>query len=175
SFTAMTPNRLDCLALALLLFSTSEVFCSAAQQFVFAAPDVAVFCGGEDVVEMQRNGYLETLLTLNCTEKNVRFRNLGWEGDTVYEQPRELNFGSWSNQFRRVGATVIFVQFGQSESLQGMDAVPRFTEAYLKLLDEFSMQTKRLVLLSPTPWESGPALLPDLSARNNALKRYVNA
>src|SRR5262245_16393272 len=68
--------------------------------------DVMVFCGGEDIVAMQQNGYLETLLTLNWAYKEVRFRNLGWEGDTVYDQPRQLNFGSWSNQFQRTGATV---------------------------------------------------------------------
>src|SRR6185436_8082812 len=41
--------------------------------------DVIVFCGGEDVVAGQRNGYLETLLTLSASNKTVRFRNMGWE------------------------------------------------------------------------------------------------
>lgn len=141
----------------------------------FARNDVVVFCGGEDVVEMQRNGYLETLLTLNGSEKGVRFRNLGWEGDTVYEQPRQLNFPSWSNQFQRVGATVIFVQFGQNESLKGRDALPQFVRAYHKLLDEFSARTNRIVLLSPTLFEERPALASDVAARNQDLALYVEA
>src|SRR5688572_11876746 len=76
--------------------------------------DVIVFSGGEDVVAGLEHAYLETLLTLNFPEKRVRFRDLGWEGDTVYDQHRDLNFGTWSNQLHRVGATVVFAQFGQS-------------------------------------------------------------
>jgi lysophospholipase L1-like esterase len=137
--------------------------------------DVIVFCGGEDVVAMQHNGYLETLLTLNWADKEVRFRNLGWEGDTVYEQPRQLNFGSWSNQFQRAGATVIFMQFGQSESLKGQSALPEFVQACHKLLDEFAARTQRIVLLSPTPFYHGAGLPSDWPARNDELNRYVDA
>jgi lysophospholipase L1-like esterase len=137
--------------------------------------DVIVFCGGEDVVAMQHNGCLETLLTLNWADKEVRFRNLGWEGDTVYEQPRQLNFGSWSNQFQRAGATVIFMQFGQSESLKGQSALPEFVQACHRLLDEFSARTSRIVLLSPTPFDRGSGLPSDWSARNDELNRYADA
>src|SRR5262245_15260090 len=137
--------------------------------------DVMVFCGGEDVVAMQHNGYLETLLTLNWADKEVRFRNLGWEGDTVYEQPRQLNFGSWSNQFQRAGTTVIFIQFGQSESLKGQSALPEFVQACRKLLDEFAARTSQIVLLSPTPFDRGSGLPSDWSARNDELKYYVDA
>jgi GDSL-like lipase/acylhydrolase family protein len=148
---------------------------SRGDRFIVERGDVIAFCGGEDVVAMQRNGYLETLLTLNWADQAVRFRNLGWEGDTVYEQPRQLNFGSWSNQFQRAGATVIVMQFGQSESLQGQTALPGFIPACNKLLDEFSTHTPRIVLLSPTPFEGNAVTPLDWRARNEALKQYVDA
>src|SRR5689334_4900932 len=54
--------------------------------------DVIAFVGGEDVVAMHQHGYVELLLARETAAKNLRFRNLGWEGDTVFEQRRELNF-----------------------------------------------------------------------------------
>jgi len=137
--------------------------------------DVVVFAGGEDVVESQRNGYLEMLLLLNFPAAEVRYRNMGWEGDTVYEQRRDLNFGSWSNQLQRVGATIVFAQFGQSESLQGREKLPQFVAAYERLLDTLAAKTRRVVLLSPTPFEKMEPPLRDDPVRTEDLKLYVEA
>ncbi len=144
-------------------------------RFIVENGDVIVFSGGEDVVASMENAYLEMLFTLNFAEKRVRFRDLSWEGDTVYDQPRELNFGAWSNQLQRVKATVVFAQFGQNESLQGRERLPQFIEAYEKLLDEFSRHSRRIILLSPTPFEKTQSLVPDLSGRNDDLQLYVEA
>lgn len=144
-------------------------------KIAFKQADVVVFCGGEDMVALQENPYLEMLLTLNFPEKRVHFRNLGWEGDTVYEQRRDLNFGSWSDQLQRARASFLFIQFGQSESLQGGPMLPQFFQAYEKLFNEFAGQTERIVLLSPTPFERSQPLLPDLALRNDDLQVYVEA
>ena len=127
------------------------------------------------MVAAQHGAHLETLLTLSFGQKNVRFRNLAWEGDTVFEQAREMNFGSWPEQLKRVGASVVFAQFGQMESLQGASALPRFVQAYGRLLDEFGKHTRRIVLLSPVPFEKAQPPLPDLSVRNEDLRLYVEA
>jgi hypothetical protein len=148
---------------------------ASSERFVAEEGDVIVFSGGEDLVASLEDAYLETLLTLTFPGKKIRFRNLAWEGDTVYDQHRDLNFGTWSNQLHRVGATVVFAQFGQSESLQGKARLPQFMDAYEKLLDEFSRQTQRIVLLSPTPFERTQSPLPDLSVRNGDLQRYIEA
>jgi lysophospholipase L1-like esterase len=137
--------------------------------------DVVVFTGGANVVAEQHLAFLETLLTLAQRERAVRFRNMAWEGDTVYEQRRDLNFGSWTQQLQRVGATVLFAQFGQMEALAGRAAVPRFIGAYEKLIEEFSRQTPRIILLSPLPFERAEPPLPDLSRHNQDLAHSVEA
>jgi hypothetical protein len=135
--------------------------------------DLVVFTGGEDMVATQENGYMEMLLQLSCAAEHIRYRNMAWEGDTVYEQRRDLNFASWSNQLQRVGATIVVAQFGQSESLQGKEKVSQFIRAYEKLLDTFEAQRRRVVVLSPTPFEKTDSF--DLTTRNDDLKIYVEA
>ncbi len=142
-------------------------------RFAFQRNDLIVFTGGATTVAAQDYGYLEVLLAL--PEFNLRFRNMGWEGDTVYEQRRDLHFGPWSQQFTRVGATVIFAQFGRMESLEGAATLPRFVAAYEQLLDDFARQTKRIVLVSPFPFERTSPALPDISLRNVDLEQYVIA
>ena len=119
--------------------------------------DVVTFTGGANVVAEQEHAYLEVLLSAARPDLKLRFRNLGWEGDTVYEQRRDLNFGPWSPQFKKAGATVIFAQFGQMESLQGTSSLPQFADAYEQLLAEFSRQTERIVLVSPFEGPPFPA------------------
>jgi hypothetical protein len=136
---------------------------------------VVVFTGGANTVAAQQNASLETLLTLAFVQRNARYRNLAWEGDTVFEQRREMNFGSWREQLKRVEATLIFSQFGQMESLQGKAALPKFIQAYEKLLDQLSNQTPRIVLISPMPFEKAKAPLPDLSLHNEDARLYVEA
>jgi len=144
-------------------------------KFELLQEDVVAFTGGEDARVSQDLGYLETLLSLASVGKRVHFRNMAWEGDTVYEQPRPLNFGSWTDQFRRCGASVIVAQFGQVEALEGKDGVDRFAAAYEALLAQFSQTVRRIVLVSPAPFGKGVAQGPSLIARNEDLKLYVDA
>jgi hypothetical protein len=144
-------------------------------KFELLQNDVVVFTGGENSRVGLDLGYLETLLALRSGGRSVRFRNMAWEGDTVTEQYRPVNFGPWGEQLRRVGASVVFAQFGQLESLEGKDGIERFIAAYEGLLDQFARVTRRIVLVSPTPFGRGAPLQPDLSARNDDLKRYVEA
>ena len=137
--------------------------------------DVIVFVGGEDIAAMQNDGYLELLLTAAHPNLQLRFRCLAFEGDTVYEQRRQLNFPSWEKQLERVGATVVIAQFGQAESLQGTNTLPGFIAAYEALLDRWRKGDRRMVLFSPTRFEKPPGLLPDLTGRNADLRRYVEA
>jgi hypothetical protein len=169
----------SCLAAAILLIAPTDAPAaevgSSQARFAFKPNDVVVFTGGAGTVGAEENGCLETLLTIGCSNLNVRFRNLGWEGDTVYEQRRDLNFGPWTQQFKKAGATVIFAQFGQMEALPGDSSFPQFVTAYEKLLDEFSKQTDRIILVSPFPFDSSLPPLPDLSLRNDDLQRFVDA
>jgi hypothetical protein len=145
-----------------------------AGKFELLPDDVLVFVGGENLRVGLDLGYLETLISLR-SPRGVRFRNMAWEGDTVTEQLRPANFGSWSDQFRRAGASVLVAQFGQIEALEGKAGLERFEGAYEALLEQFARTTKRMVLLSPTPFARPGLRQPDLSARNDDLKLYVEA
>ncbi|HWE04932.1 MAG TPA: LamG-like jellyroll fold domain-containing protein [Tepidisphaeraceae bacterium] len=137
--------------------------------------DVVVLVGGEDANASQAAGYLETLLTAGAADKRVLFRDMAWEGDTVFEQWRIINFGPWSRQFERVGASVLFVQFGQMESFAGKAGLEEFVAGYVKLLDEFEHRTRRIVLLSPTPFMMTAAPWPDRTRHNGDLASYAAA
>ena len=140
-----------------------------AGKFELVQDDVVVFVGGENARVGHEGGYLETLIGLQAAGKRVRFRGMAWEGDTVHEQLRPLNFGTWSDHLRRAGAGVIVAQFGQVEALEGKAGVERFAAAYDALVAQFAATTRRIVLVSPVPFGRS------LAARNEDLKLYVEA
>ena len=138
--------------------------------------ETVIFTGQTNMAREQKDGNLECALAAGYAEKKPVFRSMAWEADTVYEQWRDLNFGRWEDQLRAVGATTIICQFGQMEALDGPARLPEFTAAYERLLDRFSTITPRLVLMSPSPFEKPAAPhAPDLSARNDDLRLYVQA
>lgn len=144
-------------------------------RFTLERGDVVAFLGGADVATAQQAGHLEALLAVKHHGLDVRFRNFGWEGDTVFAQPRDVGFPPLQSHLKRSGASVIVLQFGRGEALSGRDSLPGFVAAYQKLLDECAQQTPRLVLVTPPPFEKGDALLPDLSARNGDLAVFAKA
>jgi hypothetical protein len=133
--------------------------------FELRVGDTVAFVGGEGMLGSA--GFLEEQLA----SKGVRFRTLAWEGDTVFERRRDVNFGPLGRSLARAGASVVVVQFGQMESLKG--DVDAFRSAYDKLLGEIQERTKRIVILAPTPFGPGPG--PDPKPRNEGLARYVDA
>lgn len=120
--------------------------------------DVAVFVGGTDLVRLQEDGRLEAALTARFRDRRPRFRDLAWDGDTVFfqgtvgERWRREAFGGWREQLDRLGATVVVAQFGKIESLDGAEALGGFLDAYGRLLDELGAGGRRLVLVEPLPF-----------------------
>ncbi len=135
--------------------------------------DVIAFIGGANMVALAQSGHLETLLTLRHPHHKLRFRSLAWEGDTVFAQPRDVNYPDLVTQLKQVGATVAFVQFGQMESLAGEAGLTNFVEAYEALLAKLWSVTQRVVLLTPHPVLSKTLDRPwDNNARHQDLIRY---
>ncbi len=136
--------------------------------------DVIAFIGGANMVALAQSGHLETLLTLRHPHHKLRFRSLAWEGDTVFAQPRDVNYPDLVTQLKQVGATVAFVQFGQMESLAGEAGLTNFVTAYEALVDRIRKVTGRIILLTPHPaasktgHESG-----DSNARHQELVRFT--
>jgi len=147
---------------------TASLFAAdAPTAFALRTNDVVAFVGGSDVAAAQFTGHLEALLAVKFP--GARFRNFGWEGDTVFARPREIGFPSLAEHLKRAGSTVVFLQFGRTEVLGSKHSVQSFTAAYEKLLDECAKQTPRLVLVTPPPFERAAEPLPDLSAFNSNL------
>jgi len=144
-------------------------------RFSLERGDVVAFVGGADTEASQHTGHLETLLTATYRGFQVRFRNFGWEGDTVHAQPRDVGFPPLNEHLRRAGVSVIVLQFGRTEAMSGRSGSSVFVSDYQKLLDACTQQTPRLVLVTPPPFEKGGALLPDLSLRNPDLAEYADA
>jgi putative heme-binding domain-containing protein len=148
----------------------------AGRVFALGPDEVVVFAGQTNLVLESENAELETRLAASFAGSKPRFRNMAWEGDTVYDQYRELNFGDWRAQLAAAEATVVVAQFGQMEAFDGRARLPDFVAAYEKLLDQFAGVTRRLVLLSPSLFE-GPAgpHSPDLTERNDDVRAYAEA
>ncbi len=118
--------------------------------------DVIALVGGEDMVVANELGYLETLLQLALQSYQLKVRSLAWEGDTVFEQHRDLNYPTLEQQLEKIGATVVIAQFGQMESLAGREHLAEFTAAYEKMIGRLDGGGKRkLILLAPTLFEKG--------------------
>ncbi len=145
-------------------------------KFTLEANEVIVMAGQENLVRDQKAGELESVLGTAFAEKQPRFRCMAWEGDTVYEQWRDLNFGDWKAQLDAAGAGIVIAQFGQVESFDGVKRIAEFKSAYHRLLDQFTAQTPRLVLVSPMPFERPLAShAPELRLRNSDVKVYAEA
>jgi lysophospholipase L1-like esterase len=142
--------------------------------FVPADHEVIAVTGGEDAFAALTSGQLSAHLMAAFPKTPLHLRNLAWEGDTVHEQWRIHNFGSWERQLARAGATAVLAWFGKNECLAGRDGVPAFKAAYAKLLDLWASRTRRVVLVSPAPFESLPAPL-SAEARNADLALYAAA
>jgi putative heme-binding domain-containing protein len=145
-------------------------------RFLLRTNDVVVFTGPASVVFEQQQGWLEALLAVAAKHEQPRFRYMGWEGDTVFEQARDLNWGGWKENLDAVGASVVVAWFGQIEALDDTHSVDEFAAAYGKLLDEFRKATPRLVVLAPPPFEK-PASpwIPDNTSRNDLVKVHAEA
>jgi hypothetical protein len=155
------------------LWGVLPVISAESGKFSLATNDVVAFVGGSDVAAAQYSGHLEALLAIHYRGMGIRFRNFGWEGDTVFERPRDIGFPSLLSNLQKAGVTVVVVQFGRAEALDGKKSVTEFRRAYARLLDELTPNFRKLVLVTPAPFENGGGLLPDLSKRNPALAEHA--
>ena len=133
-----------------------------------------VWVGQENAVMEQEHGFFEALMQTAFASSRMTFRSMAWEGDTVYEQWRDLHFGPWPEQLRAATCSTLLVQYGQMEALDGLERLTEFKVAYHQLLDAFAQQTQRCILVSPIPYEDPQEpYAPRLSQYNEVLKAYA--
>jgi lysophospholipase L1-like esterase len=154
---------------------------SAKKPFELVDGDRVVFIGNSFFERDLRYNHLETALAARWPSRNVVFRNLGWDGDTVWGEAR-AEFGSAADGFNSLSKhvadlkpTVIFVAYGMSESFAGPGGVDPFVVQLDKMLDMLSRTQARMVLLSPIRHEDLGRPLPDPAAHNRDLRLYVDA
>ena len=87
-------------------------------KFSLADNEVFVFTGQTNLVREQKSGELESILATAYAKQAPAFRHMSWEGDTVYEQWRDLNFGAWKDQLAAAGATIVVCAVRPSGSLR---------------------------------------------------------
>lgn len=145
-------------------------------KFALESGETIAFLGGAREALQGERGFLEARLARAFAREAPRFRWMAAPGDTVYEQAREMNFGSWTGQLQWTGATVAVCRFGRMESLDGETRLPEFAAAYHRLLDFIRPVTRRIVLTAPQPAESPPgASEAERERRKNLAKLYANA
>lgn len=143
--------------------------------FPLQTNDCLVFIGGTTTVGEAKHAYLETLLTRRYPGYKLRFRDLGWEADTVFSQERPLNFPNLAQSVKAQRATVILSNFGLMESLNGPGGLTNFVQAYETLLNGLTNITSRIVLISPMRFESTHRSIQESTDRNKNLALYVDA
>ena len=171
------------MSIRLLLFNSVllSLAASAAPPFTPKDGDRVVFVGNTFIERAQSYGHLEAWLTTAFAEHDLKFRNLGWSGDTVYGDARSY-FGPPKEGFERLTKhleelepTVIVTCYGAVAAFEGQEGLSHFLEGYGKLLDMFAATDARIVIMSPPPAENLPAPLPKQEAHNERLALYRGA
>lgn len=150
-------KRISAHLIIAILLSVVIVQCGSGDQLGAGYKDngLIVLAGGTNISNMQYHGFLEAIIQASFPTKKLRVRNLAWDGDTVFEQFRDLNFGSWAENIDSLEADIVFVQFGQMEALGGAAGIDSFELAYRRLLEQVEKKGRKLILLSPTPFDPG--------------------
>lgn len=173
----------------------SIALCAAARaeekrKVEFRDGDRIAFVGNEFFEREADQDYIETELTTRFPDKNLTFRNLGYSGDTVRADARNLcsgwaTFGPADQGFDRlkdliqhVKPTLVFVAYGMNESFEGQKGVEPFVQGLGRMLDMLTANSApgaRFVLVSPIRHEDLGRPLPDPTAHNDDLALYVKA
>ena len=189
-----------------LLFSLAVASPSvAAEPFALKSGDSVAFVGNTFVERAQRYDHLETALQLAAGPEvnGLRFRNLGWSGDSVFGDARSY-FGPPEEGRQRLQKAVseakpavLIVSYGTGEAMstqQGWTSDPTgsdrsrssdegslalFAEQYGKLLDLMKASAgdglREIVLISPPPLENLGAPLPDQTENNPRIGKARDA
>jgi lysophospholipase L1-like esterase len=150
--------------------------------------DRVVFLGNTLIEREQHYGWWELALTARFAGKSVSFRNLGWDGDTVFGQARvgyaytrthspdvAVAYKHLVDHTLSLKPTVILMAFGRNESFEGPKGLEAFTKQLNRLLDDLSASKARVILLSPLRQGTVPPPLPSPAKANKNLRLYADA
>ena len=146
----------------------------------FKDGDTVVLLGDTFFERDYHYGQIETVLTA-AAGKDVRFRNLGWSGDTPrcesrsYFGPPAEGFDRLQKQLAEIKPTVVIACYGAVDAFNGEAGVKDFTAAYGRLLDMLQKTGARVVLLSPPAVSRDTAHFPSLEGHEAKQALYRDA
>lgn len=138
---------------------------------------------GDTFMERDGNyGHLEAALTGAFAAKQLRFRNLGWSGDTpraesrAYFGPPAEGFDRLKQQLANLKPTVVIACYGAVDAFKGKAGHEDFLKAYRKLLDMIQETAGAgVILMSPPVAQALPAPFPDPAPHNQDRKEISQA
>ena len=149
--------------------------------FEFVDGDTVVFLGSEFTEQRIKNNYLEAALTARWSDRRIKFRNLGWSGDTPAADSRGYFGGAAEgykrliDELNRVKPTVVFVEYGSVAAYAGPEGVKPFIAQLDKLVGDIGKITKRIVIVTPPPAEPKPPIGDELAVLNANRKAIAKA
>ncbi len=154
-----------------------------ASAVTFEDNDTVVLLGNTVIERAQKYGHLETAISLSAGKNNLKFRNLGWSGDTVfgtarsYFGPPKEGFDRLKSDLTELKPNVVIVCYGAVAAFDGEKGLPEFISGYETLLSmiKSSAAPREIVIVSPPPAESLGAPMPDMAKHNKRLALYSEA
>ena len=183
-------KQLICLAMAAIALFAGSAGAEDKPKVEFRDGDRIAFVGNEFFERDADRGYIETELTTRFPDKNLTFRNLGYAGDTVRADARNLcsgwatfgpadqGFDRLKNLIEHIKPTVVFVAYGMNESFDGPKGIEPFVQGLKRMLDMLSASSSagvRIVLVSPIRHENLGRPLPDPAEHNKNILLYIDA
>lgn len=177
-------SRLALLSLSLTVFAVPTLDAGAASP---ASATVAVkegaFLQNNDTVAWIGAGFTERMqqsnwidLVLSAANPTLKFRNIGWSGDTVFGDARGV-FGGREDGFKRlVGdldkahANKAIVCYGDNECRAGEEGLEEFEKGYRRLLKELADRNIQVAVILPRKFET--KLVPNAELWNKNLAKY---
>ena len=149
----------------LLLFSTAAATTSLAGQLELHDGDRVVFLGDGLIEQEQYFGWIEVMMTTAYPERNIAFRNLGWNGDTpagksrfglsllqAGREPEDEGWKQLQKQLELTKPTLLVLGYGMASALEDSAAgVDEFLTSYQRLLAKAKVISPdvRFLFLSP--------------------------
>ena len=154
-----------------------------ASAVTFEDNDTVVLLGNTVIERAQKYGHLETAISLSAGKNNLKFRNLGWSGDTVfgtarsYFGPPKEGFDRLKSDLTELKPNVVIVCYGAVAAFDGEKGLTEFISGYETLLSmiKSSAAPREIVIVSPPPAESLGAPMPDMAKHNKRLALYSEA
>lgn len=144
--------------------------------------DTVVLLGDAFFERDYNYGHLEKALTTATAGKNIRFRNLGWSGDTPrcesrsYFGPPAEGFQRLRNQLIEIKPTTVIVCYGAVDAFEGQAGLASFLSSYenmIRMIREST--TASLILLSPPAVSRDAKRWPSLAKHHDSIDLYTKA